>query len=72
MVTTGTIGNGGKFTLKSGQYLKIYGLPYGSQYVITETKVAGYTTTNVVNGVVSDTATPQAPSFRGLPTRCSS
>ena len=65
VVTTGTIGNGGKFTLKSGQYLKIYGLPYGSQYVITETKVAGYTTTNVVNGVVSDTGNAAGAFIQG-------
>lgn len=65
VVTTGTIGNGGKFTLKSGQYLKIYGLPYGSQYVITETKVDGYTTTNVVNGVVSDTGNAAGAFIQG-------
>ena len=65
VVTTGTIGNGGSFTLKSGQYLKIYGLPYGSQYVITETKVAGYTTTNVVNGVVSDTGNAAGAFIQG-------
>ena len=65
VVTTGTIENGGKFTLKSGQYLKIYGLPYGSQYVITETKVAGYTTTNVVNGVVSDTGNAAGAFIQG-------
>ena len=65
VVTTGTIGNGGSFTLKSGQYLKIYGLPYGSQYVITETKVDGYTTTNVVNGVVSDTGNAAGAFIQG-------
>lgn len=65
VVTTGTIGNGGKFTLKSGRYLKIYGLPYGSQYVITETKVDGYTTTNVVNGVVSDTGNAAGAFIQG-------
>ena len=65
VVTTGTIGNGGSFTLKSGQYLKIYGLPYGSQYVITETKVSGYTATNVVNGVVSDTGNAAGAFIQG-------
>lgn len=65
VVTTGTIGNGGKFTLKSGQYLKIYGLPYGSQYVITETTVDGYTATNVVNGVVSDTGNAAGAFIQG-------
>lgn len=65
VVTTGTIGNGGSFTLKSGQYLKIYGLPYGSQYVITETEVSGYTATNVVNGVVSDTGNAAGAFIQG-------
>ena len=65
VVTTGTIGNGGKFTLKSGQYLKIYGLPYGSQYVITEDTAPGYTTTNVVNGVVSDTGNAAGAFIQG-------
>ena len=65
VVTTGTIGNGGKFTLKSGQYLKIYGLPYGSQYVVTEDASPGYTTTNVVNGVVSDTGNAAGAFIQG-------
>ena len=65
VVTTGTIGNGGKFTLKSGQYLIITDLPYGSQYVITETTVDGYTATNVVNGVVSDTGNAAGAFIQG-------
>ena len=54
VVMAGTIRNNDTFQLQSGQYLLITDLPYGSQYEITETEVAGYTTTNVVNGVVSD------------------
>ena len=65
VVTTGTIGNGGKFTLKSGQYLIITDLPYGSQYVITEASAPGYTTTNVVNGVVSDTGNAAGAFIQG-------
>lgn len=65
VVTTGTIGNGGSFTLKSGQYLIITDLPYGSQYVITETTVDGYTATNVVNGVVSDTGNAAGAFIQG-------
>ena len=65
VVTTGTIGNGGSFTLKSGQYLIITDLPYGSQYVITEASAPGYTTTNVVNGVVSDTGNAAGAFIQG-------
>ena len=65
VVTTGTIGNGGKFTLKSGQYLIITDLPYGSQYVITEASAPGYTATNVVNGVVSDTGNAAGAFIQG-------
>lgn len=54
VVTAGTIRNKDTFRLKSGQYLLITDLPYGSQYVVTEDPTLGYTTTNVVNGVVSD------------------
>ena len=65
VVTAGTIRNDDIFQLKSGQYLIITDLPYGSQYVITETEVSGYTTTNVVNGVVSDTGNAAGAFIQG-------
>lgn len=65
VVTAGTIRNNDTFQLKSGQYLIITDLPYGSQYVITETEVSGYTATNVVNGVVSDTGNAAGAFIQG-------
>lgn len=65
VVTAGTIRNNDTFQLKSGQYLIITDLPYGSQYVITETEVNGYTATNVVNGVVSDTGNAAGAFIQG-------
>ena len=65
VVTAGTIRNNDTFQLKSGQYLIITDLPYGSQYVITETTVDGYTATNVVNGVVSDTGNAAGAFIQG-------
>lgn len=37
-----TIESGGTFTLGKGQSIVIYGLPAGSAYILTETKVNGY------------------------------
>ena len=36
------IGDNGKFTLKHGQTLHVYGLPDGATYTVTETPVTGY------------------------------
>lgn len=65
VVTAGTIRNNDTFQLKSGQYLIITDLPYGSQYVITEASAPGYTATNVVNGVVSDTGNAAGAFIQG-------
>ncbi len=45
--------DGGEFTLKHGQYVRIEHLPYGLQYKITELGADGYTITNTVNGTVT-------------------
>lgn len=41
--SSGTIGNGGTFTLKDGQYILVEYLPVGTQCTVTETNT-GYTT----------------------------
>jgi len=40
------VGNGSEFTLKGGQYLRIYGLPIGTGYSVNEEPVGGYLMTN--------------------------
>ena len=40
---TGSIGNGGTFSLSHGQTLQITGLPEGSKYLVTEAKSEDYT-----------------------------
>ena len=52
----GTIKNGGKITLKHGQSVVISGLPEGTQYTVTETKVDGFTP-DPKNGVQSGSVT---------------
>ncbi len=47
---TGTIGNGGSFTLKAGQYLVISDLEYGAKYSVEEVNLpGGWSVENAVN-----------------------
>lgn len=54
-VSTGTVANGGTITLKDGQTATIINLPPDAKYTVTESAVAGFTSS--VNEVDTDTAT---------------
>lgn len=62
---TGTIKDGETLTLKAGQTARIVNLPPNTEYIVTETAVAGFKTTvdnqqkNIVTGIIKAGETPQ-------------
>lgn len=42
--TSGTIKNGGEFSLKAGEHIVISGIPHGKKYTVTELTTEGYET----------------------------
>lgn len=57
---TGSIGNGGTFSLSHGQTLQVTGLPEGSKYSVTEAKSEDYTS-QITSGSDSGTIAADTP-----------
>ena len=57
---TGSIGNGGTFSLSHGQTLQVTGLPEGSKYSVTEAKSEDYTS-QITSGNDSGTIAADTP-----------